>query len=106
MEQKDAVFETVVTGKPQPKVEWFRGGVSLVPSESVVIETYDDKSTLTLKSCQVYQTGSISVKATNEAGSDSAVAKFNVQGPVVHLANTILVRSSFEGFIHSLLLYT
>ncbi len=83
VEQEDAVFETVVTGKPAPTVEWFAGAARVDSSDRVVIEQDDSKARVTFKTCEVKQTGPISVKVTNEAGSATAKAKLTVQGIVV-----------------------
>jgi len=80
MEQEDAVFETEVTGKPAPVVEWFAGPTKVETSDRVVIEQDDTRALLTFKTCEVKQTGPISVKVTNEAGSATAKAKLTVKG--------------------------
>ena len=80
MEQEDAVFETQVTGKPEPTVEWFSGTTKLEPSEKVIYEQEATKHKVTLKTCEVKHTGPISVKVTNEAGSATTKAKLTVKG--------------------------
>ena len=80
MEQEDAVFETQVTGKPEPNVEWFSGTTRLEPSDKVIYEQEATKHKVTLKTCEVKQTGPISVKVTNEAGSATTKAKLTVKG--------------------------
>ena len=80
MEQEDAVFETQVTGKPEPTVEWFSGTTKLEPSDKVIYEQEATKHKVTLKTCEVKQTGPISVKVTNEAGSAMTKAKLTVKG--------------------------
>ena len=82
MEQETAVFETLVTGLPEPTVEWFIGAMKLEPSEKVEIEQDDQAHRLVLKQCEVYQTGSITVKAHNEAGYVKSLARLTVKGRV------------------------
>ena len=84
MEQEDAVFETEVTGKPAPTVEWFTGTTKVEPSDKVIITQEDKKATITFKSCEVKQTGPVSVKVTNEAGTATAKAKLTVKGMQLH----------------------
>ena len=80
MEQEDAVFETEVTGKPAPNVEWFTGTTKVEPSDKAVIEQDETRAKVTFKTCEVKQTGPITVKVTNEAGTATVKAKLTVKG--------------------------
>ena len=65
MEQEDARFETEITGKPAPKVEWYQGDKVLKPSKRVLCEQDGNKYTLVIKETLLKEAGPYSVKATN-----------------------------------------
>ena len=80
LENEDALFTTVVTGKPEPTVEWFHGFTKLRPSDTVIIDNVGDRYSLQLRNCQLEDTGSITVAAFNKAGSNSADTALIVKG--------------------------
>ena len=80
MEKEDATFEVQVVGKPYPEVDWYHNDTRLVPSDLVMLETEDTTHRVTLRTCEVGQTGQIQVTATNKGGSSSTEARLLVKG--------------------------
>ena len=87
--QEDASFETEVKGKPEPTVEWFTGTKKVEPSDKVILEQEGTKYKVTFKTCEVKQTGPISIKATSDAGSATAKAKLTVKGTKWGMLSTL-----------------
>jgi len=71
-----------IAGVPTPKVEWSLKDEPLAPSSTVVVETTEGQSTLTLKSLTGRCTGKVKVTATNAAGTASAEFDIVVKGDV------------------------
>uniref|UniRef100_A0A7E4UT28 Muscle M-line assembly protein unc-89 n=1 Tax=Panagrellus redivivus TaxID=6233 RepID=A0A7E4UT28_PANRE len=69
-------FALVVTGKPAPKVEWFREGKPIVPDDRTVIgvDEATGRHTLTIKNAQQSDSSGISVKAANKVSSETSKA--------------------------------
>ena len=80
MEQEDARFETEITGKPAPKVEWYQGDKVLKPSKRVLCEQDGNRYTLVIKETLLKEAGPYTVKATNVAGTQTATAQLKVNG--------------------------
>jgi len=74
------IIPVKVGGIPAPKVEWSLKDETLAPSPSVVIETTEGQSTLTLKSLTGRSTGKVKVTATNAVGKASAEFDLAVKG--------------------------
>ena len=79
-EEEDARFEVTVTGRPEPEVEWLLAATHLSPSERFVFEEEGGRHSLIIKGCQIEETGMITVRATNKAGSHYTIAQLNVRG--------------------------
>lgn len=80
-EYEKAVFETMVSGKPTPTVEWSAGDVRLEPGELVVYEDLGQGAhRLTLREVRKVQAGMVTVRAVNELGDMSASARLKVTG--------------------------
>jgi hypothetical protein len=72
-------METLVSGKPQPAVEWLRGKERIVPDgERIVYEEEGEKYTLVVKEVKKEEAGMITVAATNDQGTMSASARLKV----------------------------
>ena len=80
MEEEEAVFETIITGKPPPKVDWYSGSTRLNPSDRVSHEKEGFKHRLVLRDCQVTQTGLVTAKAANKGGTAAIEANLLVKG--------------------------
>jgi len=70
------IIPVKVGGIPAPKVEWTLKDQPLAPSPTVVMETTEGESTLTLKSLTGQSTGKVKVTATNAVGK--ATAEFDI----------------------------
>ena len=79
-EGEDAHFEAGITGKPVPVIEWLLGDAKLEPSDRIVYEAAGTIYKLTMKGCKPEETGSITIKATNDQGTISGKAKLTVKG--------------------------
>ena len=82
------IIPTKIAGIPAPKVEWSLKGEPLGASASVIIETTEGQSTLTLKSLTGRSTGKVKVTATNVAGQASAEFDVVVKGRLTFVALT------------------
>ncbi len=80
MEFDDVRFETTISGKPEPTVEWYRGDVKYEPSENVIYEKTGNVYALVLKKVRQEEAGMITVKALNELGDMAASARLKVTG--------------------------
>ena len=69
-----------IGGVPAPKAEWTLKDEPLAPSSTVIIETTEGQSTLTLKSLTGRSTGKVKVTATNVVGKASAEFDVTVKG--------------------------
>jgi len=69
-----------VGGMPVPKVEWSLNDEAITASASVIIETIEGQSTLTLKSLTGRSTGKVQVTATNAVGKATAEFQLTVKG--------------------------
>ena len=74
------VIPVKIGGMPTPKVEWTLKDEPLTPSPTVVVETTEGQSTLTLKSLTGRSTGKVKVTATNAVGKASAEFEIVVKG--------------------------
>ena len=83
------MFETVVTGKPLPEVEWYHGIHTVTPGDRVTVEVDGDTHRLVMRECDVRQSGTIRVTATNKAGYNSTDGSLTVQG--AHVINHTLL---------------
>ncbi|XP_076243524.1 interference hedgehog isoform X3 [Calliopsis andreniformis] len=73
----------IVTGEPQPKIEWLINGESLVPSENLEIKG----STLRISEVEKKHAGIVQCVASNEYGSDSGYNLLRVN-PKQHIGTT------------------
>ena len=79
-EDEVAVFVTRFTGKPEPRVEWLMGSRILVDDgDDVKIVTRRQTSELTLRDVRPGKY-TVTVRVSNEAGTDSQSAKLVVKG--------------------------
>ena len=77
-EYEEARMETVVTGKPQPKVEWLQGKQKLEPSDRILYEEDGENYALVIKDVKKEEAGMVTVTATNDQGTMSASARLKV----------------------------
>jgi len=80
MEGEDALFETIVSGKPEPTIEWFNGMTQLIPSNRIFIGKDDSKHKLEIKYCLIRESGVLSAKASNRGGTAITEATLVVKG--------------------------
>ena len=74
------IISVQINGQPKPNVTWMIGDVELSPSDDLSIDRTDAGSTLTIKKITYQYSGCVSVKASNEAGADTASFDVNVKG--------------------------
>jgi len=74
------VIPVKIGGIPAPKVEWSLKDEPLTASPTVIIETTEGQTTLTLKSLTGRSTGKVKVTATNSVGKASAEFDVAVKG--------------------------
>ena len=72
-------LETVITGKPTPKLEWFYNGKPLTSGGDTKILTKDDIYTLEIESVKQEHDGDYLVKAENASGAVQTSANLSVQ---------------------------
>lgn len=79
-ESETTEFSVVVTGKPEPKVEWLKDGRPIQIDNEHFITKQDSQGrhSLTVKNANVGDAGIYSAKAVNQAGRDETMAKFGV----------------------------
>ena len=86
-EQEDCRFETEITAKPPPIVEWYQGDKKLKPSKRVLYEEDGNKYALVIKETLLKEAGPYTVKASNTAGTQSATAELRVNGEALCTLN-------------------
>ena len=79
-EGENAFFEVKVSGIPEPDVEWYIASKSLKASEKVLLSKEENDHFLELCSCEVHQSGTVTVKASNKAGEVTQEAILTVNG--------------------------
>uniref|UniRef100_A0AC34Q7H5 Ig-like domain-containing protein n=1 Tax=Panagrolaimus sp. JU765 TaxID=591449 RepID=A0AC34Q7H5_9BILA len=79
-EGQNAELVIVVTGKPEPKIEWFKNGQPIQIDGKQIIEKIETngKRILILNDTKMDDTGNYSAKATNKAGTSETKAKVYV----------------------------
>lgn len=75
----DAVFESVISGEPLPKVKWLKDGIEMFPSNRYRMDIIGDKARLTIKNVHEGDTGTVTCELVNPAGTESATAQLKVQ---------------------------
>jgi len=80
IEFDEVLFETTVTGKPEPIVEWWQGDKKLEASERIELRQVGEVYTVVIKGVRKAEEGIINVKATNEAGQMTASARLKITG--------------------------
>ena len=80
IEGDDAVFEVIVGGKPEPKVQWFFHFLQVISSDAVITRNAGPLHQLILRRCHPNQSGIVQVKATNNIGSVTSKAHLMVKG--------------------------
>ena len=91
-------FETTVTGKPEPVVEWWRGDVKLDSSERIELTQVGEVHTVVIKGVLKAEEGIINVKATNEVGQMSSSARLKITGAFTK--KKILILLNRHGYIY------
>jgi len=82
-------METVITGKPQPKLKWYHNGKHLKSGKNVTIKESGTTYFLTISKAELKNDGDYTVKAENEAGTAQTSANVCVQGEVVEFVNKL-----------------
>lgn len=85
------IISVDVSGVPTPKVTWKLNGNALEKSFRVTTETKEAYSTITVKNLTVEDSGTYSVIAENEAGSDSAEFAVQVKGNLSILMDNLFI---------------
>ena len=92
---KQARFEAVVTGLPQPDVIWLKDDKPVEQSDRVVIERKGNTNILSIKKSEAGDIGAYKIQATNEAGEDSCLASLSVKGELITEAEIIFTEKLF-----------
>ena len=82
-------IETVITGKPQPKLKWYHNGKHFKSGKNVTIKENGSTYCLSISKAELKNDGDYTVKAENEAGSAQTSANICVQGEVVEFINKL-----------------
>lgn len=82
-------IETVITGKPQPKLKWYHNGKHFKSGKNVTIKETGSTYCLSIKCAELKNDGDYTVKAENEAGAAQTSANICVQGEVVEFVNKL-----------------
>ena len=78
LEYEESRFDTEISGKPQPSVEWSLANKVLKPSDRIIYGQEDAHYWLIIKKTKADEAGMVNVKATNEMGNMSASARLKV----------------------------
>ena len=82
-------IETVITGKPQPKLKWYHNGKHFKSGKNVTIKENGSTYCLSISKAELKNDGDYTVKAENEAGGAQTSANICVQGEVVEFINKL-----------------
>lgn len=91
-------LEVKVTGKPKPKVKWFKEKELIQPSEEYQIEEFDDgTSVLVINNVYPDDQGEITFEAHNPLGVAVTTTELSVEGILIEtqLIRKILFRKDF-----------
>ena len=80
VENEDVKLTVEVTGMPEPEVEWYLGSRKLSPDATTTMVKLDKKHSLELRKVQIQDSGSIYIKAFNDAGEEKIEIGFIVSG--------------------------
>ena len=78
---KQAKFEAVVSGFPQPEVIWLKNNEPCGPSDRITLENRGNTKSLAIKQAIADDVGVYTIKASNEAGEDISSASLSVLCP-------------------------
>ncbi|VDD94061.1 unnamed protein product, partial [Enterobius vermicularis] len=79
-ESETAQFSVVVSGKPEPVLEWYKDGKPItVDHTHVITKEEDGRHILIIKEARTEDVGTYSCKATNKAGSLEVAAQLAVE---------------------------
>ncbi|CAG2053028.1 unnamed protein product, partial [Timema podura] len=71
-------FDVAIIGEPPPTTEWRNGSGVLRPSKSVLIDSVDYNTKLTIRPVQRGDSGEYTITATNSSGKDSVTVTVTV----------------------------
>nr|CAD7424747.1 unnamed protein product [Timema monikensis] len=71
-------FDVAIIGEPPPTTEWRNGSGILRPSKSVLIDSVDYNTKLTIRPVQRGDSGEYTITATNSSGKDSVTVMVTV----------------------------
>ena len=81
-EHENVSFETSCSGTPEPIVEWFRGFSKVKEASKIQVNEIENLHKLLLTNCLTEQSGTITVTASNKAGTCTVEASLTVKGKV------------------------
>nr|CAD7567464.1 unnamed protein product [Timema californicum] len=71
-------FDVAIIGEPPPTTEWRNGSGTLRPSKSVLIDSVDYNTKLTIRPVQRGDSGEYTITATNSSGKDTVTVLVTV----------------------------
>ena len=78
LEFEEARFDTEISGKPQPTVQWSLANKVLEPSNRIIYGQEESHYWLIIKKTLQDEVGMVNVMATNEMGNMSASVRLTV----------------------------
>ncbi|KAK0423255.1 hypothetical protein QR680_008049 [Steinernema hermaphroditum] len=80
-ESQNAQFEVTVTGKPEPKITWYKDEQPIEADGSHIVTRREEKGqyTMIINQARLEDVGTYSCRATNEFGMAESKASFGVQ---------------------------
>jgi len=85
-EGQTARLDSIVTGRPNPEILWFRNGVAVYDDQfHKIVVNQDGISSLILKQATPKDTGTYRCVARNRGGEDSFTVNVQVEGTPVQL---------------------
>ena len=78
--QKELPTLTIVSGKPEPTIRWFKEGKDIADGPDFEISYKESRVSMMIPETFEEDTGKYTCKATNEAGSASSSAELIVRG--------------------------
>lgn len=82
---KKLVLEALVTGKPSPKVTWFKDGLQIVSGDDCIQHHSGNTYSLTIVDCSPTHAGKYTVSAENNSGKIQQDIKVVVMGMFLFL---------------------
>lgn len=79
-EGKSAHFTCRFTGRPTPRIEWYRENFQINNSPDFQITTTNDTSTMFVPEVYLEDSGNFTVKAINDGGMSQSTANLIVEG--------------------------